>query len=132
MTIPTESPVAAVSRVLLRELGIDKPTNMLVMMLIDAVRETTPPPREVTIGMLTKILQSLDPAQALDDWAVRSSREIVRILSERPEVKRAAADSETIWCTLEGVIAGMLFRVCRGMDLVEPTQAGTDDEPEAV
>lgn len=84
-----ESPVEAVSRVLRR--SQIEPSNVLVMMLIDAVRETTPPPREVTIGMLTRILQSLDPASALDDWAVRSSREIVKILSSRPEIKHVAA-----------------------------------------
>lgn len=112
------SPVAAVSRVLLRETG-STPSNVLAMMLIDAVRETTPPPREVTIGMLTKILQALEPAQALDEWAVRSAREIVKILSKRPEVQHVAAlvADERLWCELEGTLAGMLIRVCRGQDL---------------
>jgi hypothetical protein len=113
-----ESPIAAVSRVLLRETG-SPPSNVLAMMLIDAVRETTPPPREVTIGMLSKILQSLEPSQAIGAWAVRSSREIVKILSTRPEVQHVATlvDDERLWCTLEGVVAGMLIRVCRGQDL---------------
>jgi len=112
-----ESPVTAVSHVLRRE-GIE-PSNRLVMMLIEAVRETSPPPRETTIGMLTKILQSLDPAQVVDAWAVRSSREIVALLSRRPEVRRVAdlVDDERLWCSLEGEIAGMLLRVCRGQDL---------------
>jgi hypothetical protein len=109
-----ESSGAAVSRVL-RHHQIE-PSNVLVMMLIDAVRDTTPPPREVTIGMLTKILQSLDPSPTVEAWAVRSSREIVAILSRRPEVRRIAdfIDDARIWCTLEGTIAGMLLRVCRG------------------
>jgi hypothetical protein len=47
-----ESPIAAVSRVLSRETSI-VPSNVLAMMLIEAVRETTPPSREVTIGMLS-------------------------------------------------------------------------------
>lgn len=113
-----ESPIAAVSRVLSRETGI-MPSNVLAMMLIEAVRETTPPPREVTIGMLTKILRSLEPTQALDAWAVRSSREIVKILSRRPDVRHIATlvDDEQLWCTLEGVIAGLLIRVCGGQDL---------------
>jgi hypothetical protein len=83
------------------------------------VRETTPPPREVTIGLLSKILKSLDPSQALDEWAIRASREIVGILSKRPEVKQVAqlVNDERLWCTLEGTIAGMLSRVCRGQDL---------------
>lgn len=112
-----ESPVTAVTRVLARE-GIT-PSNLLVIMLINAVRDTTPPPNEITIGMLTKILQALEPAQAVDAWADRSSREIVSILSRRPEVRRVAelSDDERIWCTLEGVIASMLLRVCRGQDL---------------
>jgi hypothetical protein len=90
------------------------------MMLIEAVRETTPPPREVTIRMLALILQSLTPDQALEGWAIRASREIVQILSERPEVRQVAAlvDDERLWCTLEGTIAGMLLRVCRGQDLM--------------
>jgi len=113
-----ESPVEAVSRVLVRETGA-APSNVLTMMLIEAVRETTPPPREVTIGMLTLILQSLAPDQALDAWAIRSSREIVQILSEQPAVRKVAelVDDERLWCTLEGTIAGMLLRVCRGQDL---------------
>jgi hypothetical protein len=114
-----ESPVAAVSRVLFDQLGIDKPSNILVMRLIDAVRETTPAPREVTIGMLSKILQSFDLSDAVEAWADRSSREIVEILSKHPVVKRAAEliDSDHVWCSLEGTIAGMLSRVCRGLDL---------------
>lgn len=109
-----ESPVAAVSRVLFDELGIDKPSNVLIMRLIEAVRETTPPPREITIGILSKILQSLDPAQAVEAWAVRSSREIMTILSGRVA---ELVNSEHLWCSLEGTIAGMLLRVCRGQDL---------------
>jgi hypothetical protein len=113
-----ESPVAAVTRVLTLEHGIT-PDNTLVMKLIEAVRETTPPPREVTIGMLTKILQSLNPAKTVDAWAERASREIVSILSKRPEVQQVAklVDDERLWCTLEGTIAGLLLRVCRGQDL---------------
>lgn len=113
-----ESPIDAVSRVLVRETGA-APSNVLAMMLIDAVRETTPPPREVTIGMLTRILQALSPGQALDAWADRSAREIVQILSEQPAVREVAelVDDERLWCTLEGTIAGMLLRVCRGQDL---------------
>ena len=113
-----ESPIDAVSRVLVREIGV-APSNVLAMMLIDTVHETTPPPREVTIGMLTRLLQSLAPDQALDAWADRSSREIVKILSEQPEVRKVAAlvNDERLWCTLEGTIAAMLIRVCRGQDL---------------
>jgi hypothetical protein len=50
---------------------------------------------------------------------VRSAREIVSILSKRPEVKRVTelVNDERLWCTLEGTIAGMLHRVCRGQDL---------------
>lgn len=117
-----ESPIAAVSRVLTRETGV-VPNNVLAMMLIDAVRATTPPPREITIGMLAKILQALDPSRALDEWATRSSREIVKILSDQPEVKQIAAlvNDERLWCTLEGTIAGLLLRVCRGQDLTDET-----------
>ena len=113
-----ESPIEAVSRVLVRETGT-VPSTVLAMMLIDAVRETTPPPREVTIGMLTLILQALAPDQALDAWAIRSSREIVKLLSEQSAVRKVAelVDDERLWCTLEGTIAGMLLRVCRGQDL---------------
>lgn len=113
------SPVEAVTQVL-SSFGIAV-TNILVMELIDAVRDTTPPPREVTIGMLAMILKSLDPASALEGWACRSSREIVKILSELPEVKRIAElhDDERMWCTLEGVISAMLIRVTRGQDLKE-------------
>jgi hypothetical protein len=113
-----ESTIAAVSRVLSRETGF-VPSNVLAMMLIEAVRETTPPPREVTLGMLSKILRSLEPTQALDAWASRASREIVKILSGRPEIQRFAArdEDEHLWCTLEGVIAGLLIRVCCGQDL---------------
>lgn len=112
-----ESQVAAVTRVL--RLHNIKPSNGLVTMLIDAVRDTTPPPLEVTIGMLTGILRSLDPADAVDAWTVRSAREIVTILSKRPEVKRVAelVDDESIWRALEGTISGMLSSVCRGQDL---------------
>ena len=113
-----ESPIDAVSRVLVRETGA-APSNVLAMMLIDAVRGNTPPPRETTIGMLTLILQSLAPDQALDAWANRSSREIVQILAEQPAVRKVGelVDDERLWCTLEGTIAGMLLRVCRGQDL---------------
>ena len=113
-----ESPIEAVSRVLVRETGT-LPSTVLAMMLIEAVRETTPPPREATIGMLTLILQALTPDQALDAWAARSSREIVKLLSEQSAVRKVAelVDDERLWCTLEGTIAGMLLRVCRGQDL---------------
>ncbi len=114
------SPIEAVQQVLLR-MGVT-PSNVLCMMLIDAVRNTTPPPREVTIGYLSRILESLSPTQALDDWTYRSSREIVKILSDHPAVKAAAKviDSEHVWDQLEGTIAGMLMRVCTGKDLEEP------------
>lgn len=120
--INDKSPVDAVRDVLRRQLGIDT-TNLTVMMLIEAVRETNPPPREVTIGMLARILQSLDPAPALDAWATRSAREIVELLAKRPEVQRIAelVDNEALWCSLEGNIAGMLLRVCRGLDLGDAT-----------
>lgn len=113
-----ESPVAAVTRILTLEHGIP-PNQVLVMKLIEAVRETTPPPREVTIAMLSKILQALNSTEAVEAWADRSAREIVAFLSARPEVRRVAeliAD-ERVWCTLEGTIAGLLLRVCRGQDL---------------
>lgn len=113
-----ESPFGAVTRIL-HSAGVYEPTNSLVMQLIDAVRETTPPPQFVTINMLSKVLQALEPSQALDNWAVRSSREIVKILSQRPEIQHVArlVDNEALWCTLEGTIAGMLLRVCNGKDL---------------
>ncbi len=113
-----ESPIAAVRRVLSQETGV-VPSNVLAMQLIEAVRETTPPPQEVTIGMLTKILRSLEPSNAIDAWATQAAREIVKILSDRPEVKQVAdlVNDERLWCTLEGVITAMLIRVCRGQDL---------------
>jgi transcriptional regulator with XRE-family HTH domain len=116
----SESTFGAVSRVLAQETG-KVPGNVLVMRLIDAVRDTTPPPREVTIGMLAKILHALSPSPALDDWAARSAQEIVQILSKHPAVQDAATriDNEQIWCMLEGTIAGMLLRVCAGQDLDE-------------
>ena len=119
-----ESPVAAVSRVLSRETGV-VPSHTLVMMLIEAVRRTTPVPREVTIAVLSKILRSLEPTQALDAWAVRSSREVVQVLSRRPEVQRVSelVSDEALWCALEGTVAGLLIRVCCGQDL-EPDLSG--------
>jgi hypothetical protein len=125
MTTAHESPIEAVARVLSRESGI-QPSNVLAMMLIEAVRATTPPPREVTIGMLSKILRSLEPSEALDTWASRSSREIVKIMSGHPAVQQSAAliDDERLWCTLEGTIAAMLIRVCCGQDLEAPSPEG--------
>lgn len=136
---PKLSPFEAVTRVLERWFGIKNPTNVAVMDLIDAVRDTTPPPREVTINMLSKILQSLEPTEALDAWATRSSREIVKILSQHPTVKQAAKliDNEHLWCSLEGTLAGMLSRVCRGQDLEDPiktqiTAPWTDEQVKAL
>src|ERR1700729_1304621 len=101
-----ESPVDAVHRVCKSQFGFT-PSNVHTMMLIDAVRETTPPPMDMTLGLLNKLLQSLDPSNALDAWADRSSREIVKILSQRPEVKHVAelVDDERLWCELEGTIS---------------------------
>lgn len=124
-----ESPVAAVQRVLVRETG-SMPSTKLTMLLIEAVRETTPPPREVTVSMLTKILQSLTPSEALTAWADRSSREIVKLLARQPTVQKVAklVNDERLWCTLEGTIAGMLLRVCCGQDLETPdTHAKTTE-----
>lgn len=119
----TESPIEAVTRVLARETSI-QPSNVLAMMLIEAVRATTPPPREVTIGMLSMILRSLEPSEALDAWAHRSSRKVVKIMSGHPAVQQAAAliDDERLWCTLEGTIAALLIRVCCGQDLEAPAE----------
>jgi len=107
-----ESPFAVVSRIITRETGV-APKNTFVMELIDAVRRTSPPPREVTIGMLSRILRSLEPTPALDDWAVGSAREIVGILSRHLDIHSV----ENLPCALEGTISGMLKRVCSGMDL---------------
>lgn len=119
MIDPTESPVAAVTRVLRSKTDIINPSNMLVMMLVEAVQKTTPAPRAVSIAMLTKILQSLDPDKSIDEWATRSAREIVGIMAGWPEVKRVAelVQDEAMWCILEGTIAALLIRVCQGKDL---------------
>lgn len=116
-----ESPIEAVSRILLRETGVVA-SYVLAATLIDAVRKTTPP-RAVTIGMLTKILGSLGSDQLLEEWATRSSRKIVQVLSRHPGLQRVVApvDDEAIWCTLEGTVAALLLRVCRGQDLDEST-----------
>lgn len=118
--IPSESPIAAVERVL-RHFKIE-PTNLMSMMLIDAVRDTTPPPREMTIALLQKLLQSLAPEIALDDWAYRTAREIVSVMTTHPAVRSSAKliGDERLWCTLEATIEASLLRVCRGLDLKEP------------
>lgn len=119
---PPESPIAAVSRVFLRETGA-APSHALAMMLIDAVRASSLPPPGTTVRALTRILQSLDPDPSIDAWATRSAREIARILLRRSDVRRAiprSGDDDHLWDLLEGTIAGILIRVCRGQDLESP------------
>lgn len=116
-----ESPFAAAKRVLSAQFGIHEPTNVQVMMLIDAIQEASPPHPDATIASLRAVLRDLRPDSGLDRWATRSSREIVKIMSKHPAVMQAAKliDNEHLWCQLEGTIAGMLKRVTRGLDLAE-------------
>ena len=105
-----ESAVDAVRRVLDKEFGV-KPTIAQTMRLIEAVRDALPPHPDATIASLRAILRSLTPQVGLEQWAVRSAREIVRLMSNVP------TDSEHIWCTIEGNLTGMLLRVATGRDL---------------
>jgi hypothetical protein len=115
-----ESPIAAVCRVIMREFEIS-PTNTQAMMIIEAVRDSSPPPPAFTIAALRSILRTLEPHQGLEGWASRSAGELVRLISKHPAVQAAAKliDDERLWCSLEGTIMGMLIRVTRGQDLVE-------------
>lgn len=114
-----ESPVAAVTRVLENQFSIKNPGNVRVMILIDAVADSIPPPRDMTIASLRSILRTMEPHQALEGWAHRSSIEIVKIISQHPNVREAAklVNDERLWDELEGITCALLMRVARGQDL---------------
>ncbi len=105
-----ESPFAAVNRVMSSQFGIE-PTNVQVMILIDAVQEALPPPREATLASLRAILRSLTPHDGLDAWANKCAREIVEILA------KGDREVEGYWCQAEGILTAMLLRVTSGRDL---------------
>lgn len=109
-----ESPVAAVQRVLAARFGIADPSAVDTMILIDAVRDASPPPREMTIASLRAILRTLVPHDGLEGWARRCAREIVDMLM------RGDREVEGYWCSIEGVLTAMLLRVTRGQDLTAP------------
>jgi hypothetical protein len=118
-----ESPIDAVTRVLLSEFGI-KPDAVQAMRLIDAVQQSLPPHPDATIASLRAILRDLTPHNGLESWAWRCSREIVSWLSKQGQVHKVAVavDDERLWCCLEGTLAGMLMRVARGQDLEETNE----------
>lgn len=116
-----ESPFEAVVRVIKRWFDID-PTNVAVMAIIDAVRETSPPHREATFDTLRAILRSLSPTDGLEAWAHKCAEEITSFMAERAEIcKIAEASGEGFWCSIEGTLTGMLLRATRGLDLKPPT-----------
>lgn len=113
-----ESPVDAVRRVLKREFDIES-KNIQVMMLIEAVRDASPPPQEFTIASLRAVLRTMEPHICLEAWATRCSRDLVAWLSKQAQVHKlaVAVGDERLWCVLEGTLAGMLLRVTQGRDL---------------
>jgi hypothetical protein len=110
--VKDESPFEAVERVLNHH-NVE-PNPVMVMMLIEAVRDTTPPPQQMTIGLLRKLLISLEPHNGLEAWAVTSAREISTMLA-----KDFTSKHEHAWCAVEGVLTAMLIRVTRGDDLTQ-------------
>jgi len=113
-----ESPIDAVNRVLKTQFGIT-PDAVQAMMLIDAVRDALPPPSDMTIASLRAILRTMTPHEALDAWADRCSREITQYLTRLALVHKiaVAVDDERMWCSIEGILSGMLKRVAQGKDL---------------
>lgn len=113
-----ESPFEAVKRVLAGQFKITDPSNVHVMMLIEAVRETSPPHREATFDTLKAILRSLQPADGLEAWAHRCADEITSWMAKEAEIRKVAlAAGEGFWCSIEGTLTGMLLRATRGLDL---------------
>jgi hypothetical protein len=115
-----ESPFEAVKRVLAGQFNITDPSNVQVMMMIDAVRDTSPPHPDATIASLRAILRSLRPDVGLDSWAHKCANEITSWMAKDAEIRKVAlAVGEGFWCSIEGTLAGMLLRVTRGLDLEE-------------
>lgn len=115
-----ESPVAAIKRVLFGQFNISNPSTVQIMMMINAVREASPPHPDATIASLRAILLSLSPDNGLEAWADKCAREITAWISKQADIKKVAIESgEGFWCTIEGTLAGMLIRVARGLDLEE-------------
>ena len=123
-----ESPFEAVKRVLAGQFGIKDPTNIQMMMLIDAVRETSPPHREATFDTLRAILRSLSPVDGLEAWASRCADEITSWMAKDAEIRKVAlAVGEGFWCSIEGTLSGMLMRATRGLDIAPSTPSVTRD-----
>lgn len=110
-----ESPIEAVKRVLGHWFEIKDPSNVAVMALIEAVRDTSPPHREATFDTLRAILRSLRPTDGLESWAYNCAREITSFISHYEEVRKVAeAAGEGFWCSMEGMLTGMLLRATSG------------------
>lgn len=114
-----ESPFEAVKRVLAAQFKITDPSNVQIMMMIEAVRETSPPHREATFDTLRAILRSLQPNDGLEAWASRCADEITSWMAKQADIRKVAlASGEGFWCSIEGNLTGMLLRATRGLDLV--------------
>lgn len=113
-----ESPFSAVTRILATQFGIVNPSNLKVMMLIEAVKVALPPHREATFDTLRAILRSLHPSAGLESWAHRCADEITSWMAKSAEIRKIAlASGEGFWCSIEGTLVGMLLRATRGLDV---------------
>jgi hypothetical protein len=121
-----ESPFEAVRRVLSNQFHIHETSDVKLMMIIDAVRDTSPPHPDATIASLRAILRSLRPDDGLDSWAHKCANEITSWMAKDAEIRKVAlAVGEGFWCSIEGTLTGMLLRVTRGLDLEDTKRSGS-------